>query len=466
MSDNFTHETYLSPFTWRYGSDEMREIWSLAHQRRLWRKIWVALADAQSQIGLVTSEQVEDLRTHQDNVDIDRAHELEKELRHDLMAEVHTYAEQCKIGGGIIHLGATSMDIEDNAEALRLREATALIIVQLENLLRHFAEQIQAHAETVCMGFTHLQPAEPTTIGYRLAFYAQDLLEDYLSLKALHNNIRGKGIKGAVGTSASYTQLLEDTDFSTQDLEDSIMQAIDLPAYDIAHQTYSRRQDWQLVSALTGIAMTINKFAFDLRVMQSPPIGEWSEPFGKHQIGSSAMPFKRNPINSENINSLARIVATLPRIMWDNTANSLLERTLDDSGNRRIALPQAYLVTDELIKRTSRLIKGINFNEYQIRNNLKTYGVFSATERVLMQAVKSGGNRQELHEVIRVHSLSAWQAIQQGQNNPLAELISEDKTILQYLDKQTTQNLLNADTYIGDAPKRARLIVEKIFKML
>jgi adenylosuccinate lyase len=358
------------------------------------------------------------------------------------------------------------MDIEDNAEALRLREATAMIITRLEALLRIFGDQIQTHADTVCMGFTHLQPAEPTTIGYRLAFYAQDLLEDYLSLKTLHNNIRGKGIKGAVGTSASYSQLLEGTQFSTQDLEDAIMQATDLPAYDIAHQTYTRRQDWQLVSALAGIAMTLNKFAFDLRIMQSPPIGEWSEPFGKHQIGSSAMPFKRNPINSENINSLTRIVATLPRIMWDNTANSLLERILDDSGNRRTTLPQAYLVTDEIIKRTNRLIKGLNFNEYQIQHNLEIYGVFFATERVLMQAVKAGGNRQELHETIRLNSLSAWQAIQQGQDNPLANLMSEDQTILQYLDSQTIRDLLNADSYIGDAPKRARLLVEKIFKML
>ena len=466
MSEHFTHETYLSPLTWRYGSTQMREIWSLAHQRRLWRKIWVALAQAQSQIGLVTQEQVEDIRAHQNDVDIDRSHEIEQELRHDLMAEVHAYAEQCPVGGGIIHLGATSMDIEDNTEALRLREATALIITKLEELLRCFADQIQTHADTVCMGYTHLQPAEPTTIGYRLAFYAQDLLEDYLALKTLHDNIRGKGIKGAVGTSASYSQLLEGTDFSSQDLENAVMDALDLPAYDIAHQTYTRRQDWELVSALAGIAMTINKFAFDLRIIQSPSIGEWSEPFGKHQVGSSAMPFKRNPINSENINSLARIVATLPRIMWDNTAHSLLERTLDDSGNRRTTLPQAYLVTDELIKRATRLIKGLNINDYQIRRNLETYGVFSATERVLMQAVKAGGDRQELHELIRVHSLSSWQAIENGDQNPLVDLMSEDKVLLGYLDKTTIQGLLNADTYVGDAPKRARLLVEKIFKML
>lgn len=466
MSNTFTHETYLSPFTWRYGSNEMREIWSLTHQRQIWRQIWVALAESQSHMGLVTTEQVEDLRQHQDKIDLERAHELEKNLKHDLMAEVHTFAEQCSTGGGIIHLGATSMDVKDNAEALRLREATTLILDKLGNLLRYLAEQIEKNADTVCIGYTHLQPAEPTTIGYRLAFYAQDLLEDYLSLKLLHSNIRGKGIKGAVGTSASYEQLLEDTNYSPKDLEDAIMTAFDLPAYDVAHQTYSRRQDWQVVSALAGIAMTINKFAFDLRILQSPPIGEWSEPFGKNQIGSSAMPFKRNPIHSENINSLARIVATLPRIMWDNAANSLLERTLDDSASQRTVLPQAYLITDELLKRATRLIKGLNINTHQIHQNLKIYGVFAATERVLMQAVKQGGNRQDLHEIIRQHSLSAWEAIQQGQPNPLADLITTDPTLSQLLDTHSIHDLLDANTYIGDAPIRARLLVEKIFKML
>lgn len=466
MSDTFTHDTFLSPFTWRYGTDPMRKIWSLTHQRQLWRQIWVALAEAQSKVGLVSAEQVEDLRKHQNNIDISRANEFEADLHHDLMAEVHTYAEQCPIGGGIIHLGATSMDIEDNADAMRLQQSTALILESLRALLECLANQIKVHADTVCMAFTHIQPAEPTTIGYRLAFYAQDLLEDYLTLKALHENIRGKGFKGAVGTSASYGQLLEGSAYSHNDIESYVMQALDLPAYDVTHQTYTRRQDWQIVSTLSGIAMTISKFAFDLRIMQSPPIGEWNEPFGKKQIGSSAMPFKRNPIHSENINSLARIVATLPRVLWDDAANSLLERTLDDSGNRRVVLPQAFLVTDEILKRATRLISGLVFNMERIQHNLDVYGAFAATERVLMEATKKGGNRQELHEVIRQHSLVAWQAIQKGNPNPLRDNIVSEKAITTYLQPDEIQELLQADTYVGDAPNRARMLVEKIFKMV
>ncbi|MEL7233704.1 MAG: lyase family protein, partial [Chloroflexota bacterium] len=217
-----------------------------------------------------------------------------------------------------------------------------------------------------------------------------------------------------------------------------------------------------VVNALASIAMTVNKFAFDLRLLQSPVFGEWGEPFGKKQIGSSAMPFKRNPINAENMNSLARLLAAMPRVMWDNAANSLLERTLDDSGNRRTVLPEAFLITDELLKRTNRLLSGMSIDDEAIRRNMATYGVFAATERVLMAAVRNGGNRQELHEVIRQHSLNAWAAIRQGQPNPLAETLVADEAILSHLDGATARELLNADDYVGDAPERAREMVNLI----
>lgn len=440
----------------------MRAIWSLHYQRRLWRRLWVALAEAQSTVGLVTAEQVADLRAHMDDINIERAHELEAELMHDLMAEVHTYAEQCAVGGGVIHLGATSMDIEDNADALRLRDALNLLIDRLGELLSIMANQIDAYADHVCMAFTHLQPAEPTTIGYRLAFVAQDILEDYVALVRVRDQIRGKGFKGAVGTSASYDELLHGLDMTPRELEARIMQAIDLPAYDIAHQTYPRRQDWDVLNVLAGIAMTAHKFAFDLRVLQSPPIGEWAEPFGKKQIGSSAMPFKRNPINSENMNSLARYVATLPRVAWDNAANSLLERTLDDSGNRRAVLPEAFLAVDELVKRMKRLLAGLRVDEIAVARNLAHYGVFAATERVLMEAVRAGGDRQHLHEVIRQHSLTAWSAIRQGEPNPLSDLIAQDEAFTRFVPVDRIPELLRADEHVGDAPQRARDLAEKI----
>ena len=462
MTQEFTHETYLSPFTWRYGSDAMRRVWSDVHKRQVWRRVWVALAEAQQTAGLVTAEQVADLRAHQRDIDIARAHEIEAELHHDLMAEVHTYAEQCPVGGGIIHLGATSMDVEDNADALRLREACDLLIVPLEALLQLIASKIDDTAETTCMAFTHIQPAEPTTLGYRLATYAQDLLEDYQSLTQVRAQIRGKGFKGAVGTSASYQQLLQGTGISPREMESKIMTALDLPAFEISTQTYPRKQDWLVLNALAGLGMTIYKFAFDLRLLQSPPFGEWGEPFGSRQVGSSAMPFKRNPINAENMNSLARYLAALPHVMWDNAAHSLLERTLDDSGNRRAVLPDAFLATDELLKRMTRLLSGLRVDDYAIRRNLDVYGVFAATERVLMEAARSGGDRQELHEVIRQHSLSAWAAVGQGQPNTLPDLLASDERITGLIPAEQVRELLNADDYVGDSPERARRMARTI----
>ncbi len=462
MPDNFTHSTYLSPYTWRYGTDAMRRVWSLENQRLVWRRVWVALAEAQFEAGLVTREQVEDLRAHQHNVDIPRAHELEAALKHDLMAEVRTYAEQCSVGGGIIHLGATSMDVEDNADVLRMRQACDLVIARLAEVLRELAVRIEQSAETVCIGFTHLQPAEPTTLGYRLAFTAQDLLADYHDMWVLRDNLHGKGLKGAVGTAASYKQLLADNPMTARDLEARVMDKLDLKTFTVAHQTYTRRQDYNVVSGLANIALALHKFAFDLRLLQSPLFGEWAEPFGAQQVGSSAMPFKRNPVNAENMDSLARLLAAMPRVMWDNAANSLLERTLDDSGNRRTVLPEAFLITDELLKRAMRLVKGFTVDERAIQHNMAVYGVFAATERLLMALVRQGGNRQDLHEIIREHSMGAWAAIQRGEANPLVNMLAEDERILALLDEVNVRYYLNADDYVGDAPARAMEMVAAI----
>ena len=454
----YTHETYLSPLTWRYGTPAMRRIWSEVNKRRLWRQIWVALAEAQQEVGLVREEQVADLRAHMHLVDIARAHEIEAEIRHDLMAEVHTYAEQATIGGGIIHLGATSMDIEDNADALRLRDALNLTIGKTERLLGYLAEQSKRWADTPAMAFTHIQPAEPTTVGYRLAQYAQDLMMDLTQLRDVRDRLRGKGFKGAVGTSASYGQLLTESGITARDLESRIMNTLELEPFEAATQTYPRKQDWFIVNALAGVAGTLYKFAFDLRLLQSPPFGEWAEPFGKKQIGSSAMPFKRNPITSEKMDSLGRYVATLPNVVWHNAAHSLLERTLDDSANRRIVLPQAFLAVDELLRVGTRLIRDLHIREQVTQRNLETYGPFAATERLLMEAVKAGANRQEFHELIRRHSLIAWAAIGQGQPNPLLINLTNDPEVTQYVPAERARILLDASDYVGDAPIRARAI--------
>jgi adenylosuccinate lyase len=455
------HETYLSPFTWRYGSDAMRELWSEEHKRRLWRRIWLALAEAQRSWGLVSAEQAADLRAHVDDIDIQRAQQIEAEIHHDLMAELRTFAGQCPVGGPILHLGATSMDVEDNADALRLHAALDLVLDRLATLLRYLADQIQRWAGTAAMAFTHLQPAEPTTVGYRLAQYGQDLLMDFEELRRIRGEIRGKGLKGAVGTSASYVQLLG-SPAAARELETQVMAALDLPAFPVATQTYPRKQDWLVLNALAGLASSLYKFAFDLRLLQSPPLGEWAEPFGKGQVGSSAMPFKRNPINAENINSLARYVAALPHVAWENAAHSLLERTLDDSANRRLILPQAFLASDEMLARATRLIGDLRVDEEAVARTLAAYGTFAASERLLMELVKAGADRQAMHEVIRSHSMAAWAAVTSGQPNPLPDHLSADPQVTAYLSPDRVRSLLHAADYVGDAPERARQMAQRL----
>jgi adenylosuccinate lyase len=392
------------------------------------------------------------------------------------MAEVKAFAEQCPTGGGIIHLGATSMDIEDNADALRLRESLDLILVKLTSLLAELAIEIEHRAATPIIGFTHLQPAEPTTMGYRLAQYGFDLLVDLAELRRVRNGIRGKGFKGAVGTSASYQELLgtplapsppEEADLGEDEwhaarLEARIMAAIELEPFPVATQTYPRKQDWLVLNALAGLAGSLYKFAFDLRLLQAPSLGEWAEPFGRRQVGSSAMPFKRNPINAENINSLARLVASLPRVAWDNAAHSLLERTLDDSANRREIFPVAFLATDEILRRATRLIRDLQVDEAAMARNLQKYGTFAATERIMMAAVKLGADRQEMHEIIREHSLAAWADIAAGQPNSLPTRLTSDGKITRYLSPAQIADLLDASHYVGDAPERAQHIARQI----
>ncbi|BCX05674.1 MAG: adenylosuccinate lyase [Candidatus Roseilinea sp.] len=469
-----TIETFASPFSHRYGSEAMRAIWSERHKRLLWRRVWVALAEAQCELGIVSREQADDLRAHMEEVteaSIARALEIEREIHHDLMAEVRAYAEQCPIGGGIVHLGATSMDIEDNADALRLREAMGLVHASLTGLIRALADKVLQYADLPAMAFTHLQPAEPTTVGYRLAQYLQDLLMDLDEVERIRDEIKGKGFKGAVGTSASYLELLEsgtrrleigdlsDAQSSIshlQSLEQRVLAKLGLAAFPVATQTYPRKQDWQVMNALAGIAQSLYKFAFDLRILQSPPIGEWSEPFGAKQVGSSAMPFKRNPINAEKIDSLARLVAALPRVAWDNAAHSLLERTLDDSANRRAMLPEAFLAVDEMLAVATRIIRDLHVNEAQIAHTMRLYGPFAATERLLMAVTKAGANRQEMHERIREHALAAWAKVSAGEPNPLVASLCADAQITRYIGPEAARTLLDASAYVGDAPQRAR----------
>lgn len=452
---SFEHNTFISPFTWRYGSQEMRHIWSEVHKRRLMRQVWVALAAAQHEAGLVSAEQLAALESKVDEVVIDRALELERETRHDVMAEIRAFAEQCPAGAKIIHLGATSADITDNVDVLRLRQAGRLLAHQLETLLGHFANQIEAHATLPIMAYTHIQPAEPTTLGYRLAGYAQDLLENWQQLQTLLANLRGKGLKGAVGTQASFQQLLAGTPISAQELEATVMARLALPYFSIASQTYPRQQDLHIQQWLAALAASLHKFALDFRLLQSPTIGEWREPFGRQQVGSSAMPFKRNPIQCENICSLARYVASLANVAWENASQAILERSLDDSANRRIFQAESFLATEEMLLKANQVVAGMVIDRPAVERNLATFGPFAATERVLMALVRAGADRQEGHEWIRQVSLQAWEQMGREGQNPLLDLLLSRPEIGQFLSESQIREAMNVEHHLGTAGERA-----------
>ena len=461
MADLYNHNSYVSPLSWRYGSEEMKEIFSEVHKRKLLRRVWIALARAQEKAGIVTREQVEELEAHKDDIDIEKATEIESVIHHDLMAEIKTYASQCPKAGGVIHLGATSMDALDNADAVRFLEALELTEKRLDDLVDAISEKAEEYKTVPTMAFTHIQPAEITTIGYRLSQTLQDLLDDRDQLVFVKNNIRGKGMKGAVGTAASYKELLSESDISSLDMEKMVMDELGIKAYDAATQIYSRKQDLRIIEALSSIACTLHKFSLDFRILQSPPIGEFSEPFGKMQVGSSAMPFKRNPINSEKIDSLSRIVENAYQSAWNNAASTVLERSLDDSANRRIFIPESFIALDEILITEIKVVKGMSIHSTATSRLMSSYGVFASTERVLMELGKKGADRQKMHEVIREESLKAWVSVQEGKENPLKKALMENKEILSYLSKEEIEKYLDASGYTGDAEKRTELVLER-----
>jgi len=454
--------TYASPFSWRYGRPEMRALFSERERRRLWRAVWVALAASQEKSGLVSATELADIRTHRNDIDIDAAHAIEREIGHDLMAEIRVYASQATLGGGKIHLGATSMDIEDTVEIYRLRHALAMIGESVHALLGSFAARIETHADLVCMAYTHLQPAEPTTVGYRLAIYAQDLTIDDAQLRLAYESLMAKGLRGAVGTSASYERLLRGSGRRARDQERDVLEHFDLRARDIATQTYPRKVDYLVLSALAGLGASLSKFAFDVRILSSPGFGELFEPFGAKQVGSSAMPFKRNPVMAERIDSLARLLVGYADTAWQNAATNLLERTLDDSANRRTVLAEAFLCADELLTLARKIVDGMRIDERRIAQNLRTYGPFAGSEAVMMEAVKAGGDRQALHESLRGAAMSAYDTLASGGDNPLAQLLVDEEGLTEFLDPAEIRMLLDPTDHVGDAPERARAFAQTL----
>jgi adenylosuccinate lyase len=458
------YETYASPFSWRYGAEVLRSLFGEKMRRKLWRTVWVALAEAQAAQGLIADEEVEDLRAHAGEIDIDAALTIEREIHHDLMAEIRVFASQARRGGGKLHLGATSMDVEDTVETYRLRLGMSYVGENLFALLGAFGEKIRAYADLVCVGFTHLQPAEPTTLGYRLAAYAQDLLVDDAQLRFVFENLTTKGLRGAVGTAASYERLSNDSGRSTE-LEAYVLERFGLEAREISTQTYPRKLDYLLLAALAGLGASLSKFALDVRVLSSPGFGEIFEPFGRSQVGSSAMPFKQNPIRCERIGSLARLLISHADVAWQNAATNMLERTLDDSANRRTILPEALLCADEIVTLARGVVEGLRVEERRIAANLRRYAPFAGTEAVMIEAVRAGGDRQHVHESIRAASAEAWDAVRRGEDNPLARLLAEDRELTALVDPAELRRFLDPTNYVGTAPQRARLLTDRIARL-
>jgi adenylosuccinate lyase len=455
------YRTYASPFSWRYGRAELRTLFSEEERRKLWRAVWVALAQAQAREGLVSPAEVADLQAHAREIDIEAALAIEREIHHDLMAEIRVFASQAKIGGGKLHLGATSMDIEDTVETYRLRVALAEVGASLHALLQSFAGKVRQYADLVCMAFTHLQPAEPTTLGYRLAVYAQDLLIDDTNLRFVFEQLTTKGLRGAVGTAASYEHLLDHRGTSAA-LEAFVLERFGLQARDVSTQTYPRKLDYLLLSGLAGLGASLSKFAADVRILSSPEFGEVAEPFARAQVGSSAMPFKRNPILSERIDSLARLLVSYADVAWQNAATNYLERTLDDSANRRTILPEALLCADEIVALANKVIEGLRVDERRIAHNLRTYGPFAGTEAVMMEAARAGGDRQALHERIRDAAMQAWDALARGEDNPLAQTLAGDGALTALVDPAEIRRLLDPGKHVGTAPQRARVLADRV----
>ncbi len=455
------YESYASPFSWRYGRAALRSLFSERMRRRLWRAVWVALAEAQSAQGLIEEAEVADLRAHAGDIDIEAAIEIEREIHHDLMAEIRVFAQQARRGGGKLHLGATSMDVEDTVETYRLRLALSYIGENLSELLGAFGAKIRTYADLVCMAYTHLQPAEPTTLGYRLASYAQDLLVDDENLRFVFQNLTTKGLRGAVGTAASYERLIRHSGRSSE-IEAYVLERFGLLAREVSTQTYPRKLDYLLLAALAGLGASLSKFAADMRILSSPGFGEVAEPFAKEQVGSSVMPFKQNPILSERIGSLARLLPTYAGVTWQNAATNFLERTLDDSANRRVVLPEALLCADEIVTIARTVVEGLRIDERRIAANLRTYAPFTGTQAVMLEATRAGGDRQRLHEILRSASLEAWAAVGRGEDNPLSRLLTEEPELTALLDPAEIRRLLDPSTYVGTAPQRARLLADRI----
>jgi adenylosuccinate lyase len=422
------HDVYDNPLISRYASREIATLWGDQRKFSTWRRLWIALAEAEAELGLpITSEQIAELRAHIDDVNFSIAEAYERKLRHDVMAHVHAYGDQCPAARPIIHLGATSCYVTDNTDLLLMRESLRMVARRLASVIIALADFAKQHRDLPTLSFTHLQPAQPTTVGRRACLWAYDLALDLAEVEHRIATLKARSTKGTTGTQASFLELFDGDHEKVRRLEKLVAQKMGFDAtYAITGQTYSRKVDAQVLDVLSGIAASAHKAASDLRILAHGK--EIEEPFEKDQIGSSAMAYKRNPMRCERMCSLARFAMNLASNAAETHATQWMERTLDDSANRRLVIPQAFLAIDAILILYQNVASGLVVYPQVIARHLREELPFMATENVLMAAVAAGGDRQELHELIRQHSQSAAAVVkQQGGENDLIARLKADK---------------------------------------
>jgi len=453
------HDQYENPLISRYASQDMSRLWSDDKKFGTWRRLWVALAEAEQELGLsISDQQIAELRAHVDDIDYEAANRYERQFRHDVMAHVHAYRAVCPSAGPIIHLGATSCYVTDNTDLILFREALQLICRRLAGVIDALAGFAARHRDLACLGFTHLQPAQPTTVGKRACLWAYDLALDLHEAEHRLAQLKARGVKGTTGTQASFMALFDGDHDKVRRLDQLVARKMGFEnTYAVTGQTYTRKIDAQVVDVLSGITQSAHKLGTDLRLLASRK--EIEEPFESQQIGSSAMAYKRNPMRSERICSLSRYVISLQSSAANTLATQWMERTLDDSANRRLVLPQAFLAVDAVLILCQNVCSGLCVYPEVIAKNLRDELPFMATENILMAAVTAGGDRQLLHERIRQHSHAAGAAVKlQGRPNDLIERLAADDAFAG-IDWQAA---LDPAQFVGRAPQQVDEFVAQV----
>ena len=457
------YDTCKSPLTDRYSSKEMSFNWSPQRKHSTWRRLWIALAESEKELGLnITQKQIDQMKQHINDIDFEAVAKKEAQLRHDVMSHIHVFGAQCPDAMPIIHLGATSCFVTDNTELIQMRDGLKIILGKLLKVAEILAENAEKYKNLPTLGFTHYQPAQLTTVGKRFTLYLQDFLLDIERVEREIEQIPMRGVKGTTGTQASFMELFNGDHEKIRLLDKLVAEKMGFSkTIPVSGQTYTRKIDYFVLSALSGIAQSAYKFCGDVRLLAN--LKEMEEPFEKSQVGSSAMAYKRNPMRSERVCSLARYLMNLPLNAAQTHSVQWFERTLDDSANRRISLPDAFLTADIILSLTANIANGIQVWPKVIENHVMKELPFMATENILMAAVRAGGNRQELHEAIRSHSMEAGRRVKaEGAENDLLERLAADPLFAKVTPK--FHEILAPSSFVGRAPQQVDDFLENVFK--